>query len=169
MNCLDVGIRSSLASVQEVLLQVCKRYDSLSSFRLVQPHGLGVIENMVKEAAEEAGIPENLAHHAVPAGAVSYTAAYRYKCGHSGLKRDVLFVFDLDLPEDFEPVAMDGEVESFQLMKITDVIDVVAFSDRYKDNCNLVLIDFFFRHGLLDPGGPGYLRLLSGIRKGECA
>ena len=63
------------------------------------------MENVVKECQEEAGIPEELAKHAKPAGAVSY--AY---LEDEGLKQDVLFVYDLLLPEDFVPQPNDGEV-----------------------------------------------------------
>ena len=132
----------------------------------MQPHGLGVIENMEKEAAEEAGIPSHLAKGAMATGAVSYTASYTYKSGAKGLKRDVLFVFDLELPEDFVPTAVDGEVEKFELVEAREVMHLVSTTDRYKDNCNLVLIDFFLRHGLLDPGAPGYLDLVAGVRRG---
>lgn len=128
----------------------------------VQPHGLGVVENMIKEAGEEAGVPAALAQQARPVGAVSYIAAAE---AGEAVKRDVLFTFDLELPEHFTPVATDGEVESFELRHVNDVMETVAFTDDYKTNCNLVLIEFFFRHGLLDPGAPGYLELLASLRQ----
>lgn len=134
---------------------------------VMQPHGMGVLENMEKEAAEEAGIPGHLARQAVPAGAVSYTASYTYKSGTPGLKQDVLFVFDLLLPDDFVPRTVDGEVEKFELMEISQVMEIVSTTDQYKDNCNLVLIDFFIRHGQLDPSAHGYLDLVSGVRRGQ--
>lgn len=120
------------------------------------------MDNMIKEAGEEAGIPEPLAQKARPVGAVSYIAAAE---AGEAVKRDVLFTFDLELPVDFTPVVTDGEVESFELRHVDDVMQTVAFSDDYKTNCNLVLIEFFFRHGLLDPGAPGYLELLASLRQ----
>ena len=51
-----------------------------------------------QECGEEAGIPQALAATAVAAGAVSYTAAQP-----AGVKRDVLFVYDLRLPPEFVP------------------------------------------------------------------
>lgn len=133
----------------------------------LQPHGVGVVENMIKEAGEEAGIPEALAQQARPVGAVSYAATA--KAGQAFV-RDVLFTFDLELPDDFTPVASDGEVDSFELLHVNEVMEIVAFTDRYKTNCNLVLIEFFFRHGLLDPAAPGYLELLAALRQsGVCS
>ena len=60
---------------------------------------------MIKECQEEASIPEALARKATPCGAVSCA----FMMG-SGLKRDVLFVYDLELPPDFQPKPQDGEV-----------------------------------------------------------
>ena len=63
-----------------------------------QPHGLSPAANVVKECWEEAGIPRDLAARAVPVGAVSYEALVA-----EGIKRDVLFCYDLELPGDFVP------------------------------------------------------------------
>lgn len=126
-----------------------------------QPHGLSPMDNVIKECEEEAGIGIDLACKAKPVGAVSYCSQYSY-----GLKRDVLFCFDLKLPDDFKPVANDGEVDEFYRLPLEDVLDIVARSegDVYKDNCNLVVLDFMIRHGVITPGIPGYLELLRGLR-----
>jgi hypothetical protein len=59
-------------------------------------------------------------------------------------------------------------VESFSLMDIHDVATIISDTDHFKDNCNLVIIDFMIRHGVLKPESPGYLELLSGLRQGDC-
>ena len=64
---------------------------------------------VVKECGEEASIPPELASEARPVGIVSYAQKYQGCC-----KRDVLFCYDLELPEDFVPKPDDGEVESFE-------------------------------------------------------
>ena len=64
---------------------------------------------------------------------------------HIGLKPDVLFVFDILLPEDFVPQPLDGEVESFTLMTIDKVASIVADTTEFKSNCNIVIIDFLIR------------------------
>lgn len=53
---------------------------------------------MLKECEEEASIPAALAAAATPVGAVSYTSLQA-----AGLKRDVLYCYDLQLPADFVP------------------------------------------------------------------
>lgn len=110
-----------------------------------QPHGIGLDENMAKECAEEAAIPSGIASQARRTGLVSYV---REEPG--GLKPEVLHCYDLELPWDFEPRPADGEVEGFERMHARDVIELVRDTERFKPNCNLVLLDFFLRHGLLD-------------------
>lgn len=72
---------------------------------LVQPYGLSCAENVIKECWEEAGIPKDLAAAATPVGFISYVSM-----SEEGLKPDVLFCYDLKLPEDFVPKPQDGEV-----------------------------------------------------------
>ena len=127
-----------------------------------QPAGLSLQENMVKECAEEAGMAAELAQRVVPVGAVSYCLQTDY-----GLRPDVLYVFDLELPADFVPVNTDGEVEEFYLWPIEQVAEIVHDSDEFKFNCSLVVIDFLLRHGVIDPAHPDYLALLSGLRQRE--
>ena len=124
-----------------------------------QPVGLGPMENLIKECAEEAAIPAPLARQARPVGAVSYVQQ-----APEGLKPDVQFCFDLELPPDFVPRNTDGEIESFALWPIGQVARTVAETTDFKDNCNLVVIDFLIRHGLVAPNDPDYLALVRGLR-----
>ena len=124
-----------------------------------QPAGLSLAENLEKECAEEAGLPADIVQQARPTG----TIQYRQEIEH-GLKDDLIFSYDLELPAGFEPCNSDGEVESFELWPVDEVMDVVESSDSFKFNCNLVLIQFFVRHGLITPSHPDYSRLLSGLR-----
>ncbi|MFQ5773958.1 MAG: DUF4743 domain-containing protein [Kiloniellaceae bacterium] len=127
-----------------------------------QPHGLGVKENVIKECAEEAGIPRPLAARAVPVGAVSY------RCEREeGLRDDVLFCFDLELPPDFTPHNADGEVEAFFLWPIERVMETVRDSDEFKFNVNLVILDLAIRRGLLGPDDPDYQAIWEGLRLAE--
>ena len=125
-----------------------------------QPVGIGLHENMVKECGEEAGIPPELARNAVCTGAITYRMD-----GEDGLKPDVQFCFDLELPADFVPRNTDGEVDEFFLWDWRKVAEVVAETREFKFNCNLVLIDFFVRHGLIDPDRADYLDIVAGMRR----
>ena len=127
-----------------------------------QPHGISPHDNVVKEAGEEAGVPEDLARRAIPTGVVSYEVVVP-----EGLKRDVLFCYDLELPPTFIPTAADGEVEEFNLLPVSRVVELVASTEEYKPNCRLVCMDFFCRHGLVTPEMRGYLQLQQALRTGE--
>lgn len=86
---------------------------------------------------------------------------------HLGIKRDVLFVFDLELPSSFQPVPQDGEVSEFMLMSVEEVLARIASTDDFKPNVELVVLDFCVRHGYLSPDQPGYAKLLAGLRTGD--
>lgn len=128
------------------------------------PYGISCGENLVKECEEEAGIPRLISSGATAVGAVSYMDIDGYR-----LKRDVLFCYDLKLPEDFIPKNEDGEVESFKLIPVTDVANIIRRTQFFKANCNLVLIHFLFRHGYIKPEDLGYLKLLQSLRSGDCS
>lgn len=78
---------------------------------------------------------------------------------------------DLKLPKDFTPVAQDGEVQEFYKLPVESVLEIVSRTegDVYKDNCNLVVLDFMIRHGVLSPDMPGYLNLVRGLRVADCS
>jgi len=121
-----------------------------------------------KEAAEEAGVTPSLAAHIRPAGGVAYNGFDQTRWA---LKRDVLYTFDLRCPADFEPVAVDGEVECFSKVPIDEVADLVvrqANEELFKPNVAVVLIDFLVRRGFVSPDDDGFLELLAELRNAEC-
>jgi 8-oxo-dGTP pyrophosphatase MutT (NUDIX family) len=67
--------------------------------------GYGIRETAIKEAAEEASIPESLAEKIVSAGCVSF-----FFESERGLFPNTEYVYDLELPLDFIPFNADGEV-----------------------------------------------------------
>jgi 8-oxo-dGTP pyrophosphatase MutT (NUDIX family) len=108
------------------------------------PAGLTPAETLVKEAEEEAAIPASLARQAVPVATITYAMERP-----EGLRRDLLFCYDLEVPAEFQPEATDGEVEAFELWPIARVMQTVRETDEFKFNVNLVLIDLFRRQGLI--------------------
>ena len=124
-----------------------------------QPFGLSVFDNLVKEAAEEASIPEEIARRARPASLISYITELP-----EGLRYDLLNCYDLELPEDFRPVCSDGEVEDFFLWPVERVLQVLEAGDDFKFNVALVVIDFLIRRGFIGPERPDYPDLVHGLR-----
>ncbi|MFT8489289.1 MAG: NUDIX domain-containing protein [Gluconobacter oxydans] len=115
--------------------------------------GLDPQTTVIKEAQEEAGIPAELAATARAVSRIEYALERP-----EGLRRDVLHCYDLLLPQDFTPIAEDGEVESFHLLPIQEVVALVRDTDAFKFNVNLVLIDLFIRRSLFAPAEAAILR-----------
>ena len=130
-----------------------------------QPVGLSLADNLVKECAEEADIPEALARTAVPVGLITYRYREPRDDALEAVKPDVQYCFDLELPEGFTPQNTDGEIEDFMLWRLDQVAACVRDTDRFKFNCSLVIIDFLIRHGYLTPeSDPDYVRICRGLR-----
>ena len=123
-------------------------------------NGHGLQETLLKEGVEEASIPRNLTSDALPAGVVSYRME-----SELGIRDDVLFVFDLEMPADFVPKNQDGEIAHFELMPASAVLDRVRTSDDFKFNVNLVILDFALRHGILRPDDQEYLDVATGLHR----
>ena len=123
-------------------------------------NGHGLQETLLKEGEEEASLPRGLTSRAVPAGAGSYRME-----NELGIRDDVLFVFDLEMPADFVPKNQDGEIVDFQLMPASAVLDRVRTSDDFKFNVNLVILDFALRHGILRPDDREYLDVATGLHR----
>lgn len=123
-------------------------------------YGHGVRDTLIKEAHEEASMPAHLAERAAPASAITYCCER-----DGGLRPDILFVYDVELPADFTPRPNDGESAGFELWPIERVMATVRGSYDFKFNCNLVIIDFLIREGLIGPDEPDYLALVTGLRR----
>ena len=124
-----------------------------------QPLGLSLVDNLVKECAEEAGMSAALARTSRPAGFVSYVTERV-----EGLRNDICFAFDIDLPAEFRPKNIDGEIEEFYLWPIEQVRERLMATDDFKFNVALVNIDFLVRRGYLSPDEPGYVDIVEGLR-----
>ncbi len=123
------------------------------------PSNIGLDENLVKECWEEAGIEAKMAADAKPVAAITYNMETE-----KGLKPDTLYCYDLRLPASFRPNCNDGEVAGFDLFPVREVMKIVLESDEFKLNCNLVVIDFFIRHGYLGPDHDEYHEIITGLR-----
>lgn len=133
-----------------------------------QPAGISLLDNVIKECMEEAGIPESMARAGLrPVGAISYET---YSQKSNTISRAVIFNYDLMLPPDFVPKPHDGEVEEFFRWSIGEILQSMAvdYPDPIKPNCYLVIIDYLVREGHLSPDIPGYLDIVRELRSGDC-
>jgi 8-oxo-dGTP pyrophosphatase MutT (NUDIX family) len=124
------------------------------------PAGLTAEQCLVKEAEEEASVPEALARQARPVAQISYIMQVK-----EGTRRDVMHVYDLDLPEDFTPQPNDNEVERFELWPARRVLELVRDTDQVKFNVNLALIDLFLRERLINPDTEEGRALRQGLQR----
>ncbi|KAL3662519.1 hypothetical protein V7S43_012374 [Phytophthora oleae] len=111
------------------------------------PVGISALDNMVKEAQEEAGLKPDWARpRCVAAGSISYVSKHPY-----GLTNDTMFIFDVELPTDVVPLNQDGEVESFDLLPVQEALSRLwSEPERFKPDVCILLLDFFVRHGVLN-------------------
>ena len=121
-----------------------------------QPAGIGRMENVIKESAEEANIPFEVAKTAELVSTLHYRGET-----HRGMSVDTLFNYDLWLPEDFIPENTDGEVDEFILMSLEEMAQITDTTKEFKDNCNLVNIDLLLRLGLINKSHSNYKEITS--------
>ena len=122
------------------------------------PSGVKPFDNLIKEAAEEASIPKELARRARPCGALSYRMEL-----DGCLRDDTIFVYDLELPSDFVPRNNDGEIADFRLLPLSEVERLLAETTDFKFNVGLVIIDFLIRQSYLTPDRADYCDLALGL------
>ena len=123
------------------------------------PAGMGVRENAIKEAGEEANVPEHLAAQMKQTGSVSFLREYRGR-----MHPETVFVFDLELPETFSPGNTDGEVESFRLVPVEEVRGLICCEESFKITSSPVVLDWLVRNGIVTPEtDPDYPAILENI------
>ena len=59
----------------------------------------------------------------------------------------------------------EGKNEVTVIDPVETVMDIVRQTEEFKPNCNLVIIDFLIRHGLLSAGDRGYAQLVSDLHR----
>lgn len=106
--------------------------------------GIGIEETLVKEAWEEAGIPEALAHGAIAVGTIFVRREVP-----DGLHVETLHMYDLELPPGFQPVNQDGEVVEFRRLTLEAVAGELSGDAPYTVDAGLVAIECLKRRGVL--------------------
>jgi 8-oxo-dGTP pyrophosphatase MutT (NUDIX family) len=125
-----------------------------------QPHGLSIVENVLKECAEEAGVPAALALRAKPVGILTLLIA-----AGEGLRVGLQFNFDLELPEDFTPSNADGEVAEFFSWPLERIFDNLCREDEFMYDIALAKIDLLIRSGHIGPDRRDFVDLVRGLRR----
>ncbi|KAK2737433.1 hypothetical protein FQN57_007523 [Myotisia sp. PD_48] len=126
------------------------------------------LECLVREAMEEASLPEDIVRqNAKCCGCVTYTYVRDARAGgETGLLQpECEYIYDLLLDPATIPKPCDTEVEYFRLWSIDQVKEALA-NGEFKPNCAIVLIDFFVRHGVITPENePDYMEIIARIHR----
>jgi len=121
--------------------------------------GYSILDTVTKEC-KQAGILADTARQARPAGIISYCCE-----NAAGISPETQYVYDLELPRSFEPTPDLEKVQEYYLLPVKEVKELIA-TNEFKPNCALVLLDFFIRHGAIDPDTePKYLQFSQGCRQ----
>lgn len=98
---------------------------------------------LLRECHEEAGIEGALAAKASAAGTLQVCHEVP-----EGLHSEVLYAHDLEVPADFRPRSVDGEVSEFLCLAPAEVADRIA-NGEFTVEAGLVTLDFLVRHGAI--------------------
>jgi 8-oxo-dGTP pyrophosphatase MutT (NUDIX family) len=109
-------------------------------------------ECMIREADEEAAIPEKLMRERCTlSGTVTYIYVTDERAGGTPtglIYPETQWVYEIELPADVTPTPKDGEVAEFYLWDVPQ-IQAALSRGEFKPNCALVFLDFFVRKGIL--------------------
>ena len=108
--------------------------------------GEGIFSALEREAYEEAGLKKEQLNNVKLVG----TLNYNWKNSLYTLRRDTLYLFDLEVDNNFKPYCLDGEVEKFDLMDWKKVLKLMQNTNSIKNNCNVVFFNFMVRHSLIN-------------------
>ncbi len=108
--------------------------------------GETVYQALIREGFEEASLKKNILNKALQVGTINYV--WRNK--KLSIRRDTLFLFDLELTKNIIPKNNDGEVSKFNLYSSKKIIDTIKNTYNFKKNCALVMASFFIRRGLIN-------------------
>jgi len=127
-----------------------------------QPADLSLVDNVAKEAQEEAGVPpdwilRNDSSNTTNASPDILFSDHTHdpltittaKPDGTCLKRSLYYSCDLQVPRDWTPIPVDGEVSEFKLYSMQEMEEELRFGNSVRPAMRAVLLDFMMRHGVL--------------------
>ena len=122
-----------------------------------QPANLSLFDNIIKEAQEEAGVPEEWIRRQPPISSDTYLTDHTHdpltittaKRDGTCMKRSIYYSFDLKVPHSWKPTPIDGEVSEFRLYSMQELEEELRFGEGVRPSMRAVLLDFMMRHDVL--------------------
>jgi isopentenyldiphosphate isomerase len=112
----------------------------------------GVMETVVKESYEEAGIAkEYIEKNIKSVGTISYYYCVRpgeYDEDDCFTQPEFQYIYDLKFDNETIPVPVDMEAEQFFLMTLDEALTELR-KGKFKPNCAVVFINFLIRNGII--------------------
>lgn len=112
-----------------------------------QPAHLSIEENLYKEAWEEAGIPASFVKMAYAFSPISFALETEI-----GLRREYQFNYALELPENFRPHPVDGEVTEFLFLHQSELLHLLEGQTPFIIDTVFVLIQFMIEQNIWPTG-----------------
>lgn len=126
------------------------------------------LDTVVREAEEEASLPEDLVRKGIKSrGSITYFYIRDARAGGESnlLQPECQYAYDLEVPEDVIPKPNDDEVETFYLWTVEEIQDAMSRAE-FKPNCALIMLDFFIRHGILtEENEKDYVEIVSRLHR----
>ncbi|KAG6372479.1 NUDIX hydrolase domain-like protein [Boletus reticuloceps] len=123
-------------------------------------------ETIIRECTEEASLPSDFVRkHARSTGMLNFTNQSPSKWILPG----IYYLYELRLPNDGTIMprtnAKDGEVDTFQLMDVEEVMQRLL-QGQFKPSSAMALVDFCIRRGIITPdSNPEYLDVCLAMRR----
>lgn len=134
------------------------KLDNVAAGRIAR--AMSPYQTMAKEAGEEAGLEGPLVALIKPSGALHSTRETE-----EGFHNEIIFTHDLIVPEVFEPINRDGEVNAFHCLPLREVMDLLERNPAaFTVDAALVIIDFLIRRGYFTAIREDYLKLICLMR-----
>ncbi|KAL7536088.1 hypothetical protein ACHAXR_006909 [Thalassiosira sp. AJA248-18] len=119
-----------------------------------QPANLSLIDNIVKEAHEEAGVPGGWIRDGCSKTFSDHThdplTITTAKTAGTCMKRSLYYSCDLEVPNDWTPTPVDGEVSEFKLYSMHELEEELRSGNNVRPAMRAVLLDFMMRHDALE-------------------
>ncbi|KAK0661209.1 hypothetical protein QBC41DRAFT_383145 [Cercophora samala] len=132
------------------------------------PDGQLPVEAAIREAGEEASLPEDLVRPRIKScGTLTYMHMRDgLAMGEGGLLQpQVEYLFELELPDGVEPKPCDHEVEWFRLLEVGEFKRSIL-QGQVKPGYAMVALDFLIRHGLLhDQNEPDFVEITTRLHR----
>lgn len=144
--------------------------DNIVAGGIGYPHG--IYDTVIKESVEEATLSQKEIEQRIRSvGVLSYVYFPRdihvaaFDNESDFIVGEVEYIYDLQLSNDIIPKPNDGEVDSFNLLSLQEVIDSIV-KKQFKPNCAIVMTDFLIRHGFLNAENePNFLTLVNRMHR----